>query len=147
MALTTLNPSIHLVKDTAAAKFFRRRLSEPDVMSFWNAETGQWILAFWVHRGKRLVEEVEDLGPNCEAVTPQFVEMIVTSYGAVDFKKKRKRLLSKHADHLRKQDDAVMEDQERWAWLKKKTKDKLPLPYAFDTPVKGGMVLPPRRCK
>lgn len=141
MSLTVLNPRIHLPKETGAAKFFRRRLSEPDVMTFWNAVTGQWILAFWVHKGKRIVEEVEDLGPNCEAVTPEFVDMIVKCYGAVNFGQKKKRLLSRERDRIRKQNEAIAEDQERWEWLKKKTKDKLPIPYAFDTPISGGAVV------
>lgn len=135
MSLTVLNPRIHLSKETGASKFFRRRLSEPDVMTFWNSVTGQWILAFWVHRGKRIVEEIEDLGPNCEAVTPAFVNMIVQSYGPVNFSRKKKRLLSRNLTHIRKQNDTILEDQERWNWLKKRTADKVPLPYTFDSPL------------
>ncbi len=133
--MTVLNPRIHLAKETGASKFFRRRLSEPDVMTFWNSVTGQWILAFWVHKGKRIVEEIEDLGPNCEAVTPEFVNMIVQSYGPVDLSRKKKRLLSKNLANIRKQNDTIMEDQERWDWLKKRTADKAPMPYIFDSPL------------
>lgn len=147
MSLTVLNPRVHLAKETATARFFRRRLNEPDVMTFWNSVTGQWILAFWVHKGKRIVEEVEDLGPNCELVTPDFVNMIVQSFGPVDFGKKKKRLLSRHKDSLRRQNEAVAQDQERWDWLKKKTKDKLPIPYAYSTPISGGAVSSPRGIK
>lgn len=143
MSLTVLNPRVHLVKDTAAARFFKRRLRESDVMTFWSSDTGQWILGFWVHKGKKIVEELEDLGPNCEAVTPSFVDMIVGAYGPVDFKKKKKRILSRERLRIRRQTEAILEDQERWDWLKKKTKDKLPIPYAFSTPMSGGAVLPP----
>lgn len=142
MSLTVLNPRVHLVKDTGAARFFRRQLREPDVMTFWNSETGQWIMGFWVHRGKRIVEEVDDLGPNCERVTPAFVEMVIQCYGPVDFKKKKKRILSKNRDRIRKQNDDIAADQERWDWLRKRTKDKCPIPYAYATPMRGGEVLP-----
>jgi len=145
MSVTVLNSRIHLVKDTGAAKFFRRKLSEPDVMTFWHAETGQWVLAFWIHRGRRIVEEIEDLGPNFEAVSPGFVNMIVSGYGSVDFKQKKKRILSKNRDTIRKQNENIAEDQERWDWLKKKTKDKLPIPYAYSTPISGGKIGTPRR--
>lgn len=144
MSLTVLNPRVHLVKDTSAARFFRRRLNEPDVLTFWHSETGNWILAFWIHRGKKIVEEIEDLGPNCEAVTPKFVEMILAGYGAVNFAQKKKRLLSRKRENIRKQNEAIAEDQERWNWLKKKTKDKLPIPYAYDTPISGGSIGTPR---
>jgi hypothetical protein len=144
VSVTVLNPRIHLVKDTSVAKFFRRKLREEDVLTFWHSQTGQWILAFWVHRGNRIVEEIEDLGPSFEAVSPGFVQMIVSGYGAVNFKEKKKRILSRQKDRIRKQNEAIMEDQERWDWLKKKTKDKSPIPYAFSTPMSGGKVLPPR---
>lgn len=144
MSLTVLNPQVHLVKDTSTARFFRRKLHEPDVVTFWNAETGMWILAFWVHKGKRIVEEIEDLGPNCEAVTPEFVNMIVQCYGPVDFSKKKKHILSRQKDRIRSQIDGILADQERWDWLKKKTKDKTSIPYAYSTPISGGEVLPTR---
>ncbi len=35
-----------------------------------------------------------------------------------DFGKKKKLVLSRHLDRLRKQDDEVLEDQDRWNWLK-----------------------------
>ena len=144
MSVTVLNSRIHLVKDTGTAKFFRRKLSEPDVMTFWHAETGQWVLAFWIHRGRRIVEEIEDLGPNFEAVSPGFVNMIVSGYGSVDFKQKKKRILSKNRDTIRKQNEKIYSDQERWDWLKKKTKDTQPIPYYYSTPISGGAVLPAR---
>ena len=141
MSLTVLNPRVHYVKDTGAAKFFRRRLSEPDVMTFWHSVTGQWILAFWVHRGKKIVEEIEDLGPNCEAITPEFVRMIVGAYGPVDFSKKKKRVIAKGRAEIRKQQESVLEDQDRFNWLKKRTKDKASIPYAFNVPFSGGEVI------
>ena len=144
MSLTVLNPQIHLVKDTSTARFFRRKLHEPDVLTFWHALTGMWILAFWVHKGKRIVEELEDLGPNCEAVTPEFVDMIVQCYGPVDFGKKKKQMLSRQKDRIRKQIDDIVDYQEKWEWLKKKTEGTIPIPYAYSIPISGGEVVPSR---
>jgi len=144
VSLTVLNPRVHLVKDTGAARYFRRRLNEPDVMTFWHSITGQWILAFWLHRGKRIVEEIEDLGPNCESVTPAFVEMIVQAYGPVNLQAKKRLILSRQKDRMRKQNDDILADQERWDWARKRLKDKCILPYAFSTPMSRGEVLPAR---
>lgn len=144
MSLTVLNPQIHLVKDTSTARFFRRKLNEPDVMTFWHSETGNWILAFWVHKGKRIVEELEDLGPQCQAVTPEFVNMIVSCYGPVDFRKKKKAILSRQKSRIRKQTEDILAYQEKWDWLKKRTKDTVPIPYAYSTPMSGGKVLSSR---
>ena len=75
--LTAIQPSRHLVKETPAAKMFRRRLGFPAIFTFWNGETGQWILAYWVDERRRLCDEVEDLGMAFELVTSEFVDMIV----------------------------------------------------------------------
>ncbi len=141
MSLTILNPNVHLVKETPASRFFQRRLNSPDPMTFWSSQTGQWILALWIHRPKHIVEEIEDLGPAFEYLTPTFVKMIVRAYGPVDFGKKKKLILSRHLDRLRKMDDTVLEDQDRWNWLRKRTKDEMALPYAFDASMSGGGVL------
>lgn len=131
MSLTVLDPRIHFVKDTHAARFFRRRLRCDDVLTFWNEVTKQWILGMWIHEGTRAVEEFEDLGPNMEAITDDFVDMIVGCYGTVDLQKTKSRLLSKNRDRIREQTDAIYEDQERWDWLRKQTQDKAPVPYVF----------------
>ena len=67
--------------------------------------------------------------------------MILRAYGPVDFKKKKKRILSRERTRLRLETEKVLEDQERWDWLKKKTKDTLPIPYAFSTPMSKGEVI------
>jgi len=137
MPATVLDPTVHLIKNTPVAKFFRRRLKDPDIMTFWHAETGQWILAYWLRRG--VVDEIEDLGANFELVTDDLVGMIVGCYGHVDLARKKKRILAKEAAQLQRQTEAVLENQEKWDWLKKRTKDKAPLPYTFQaSPVEKG---------
>lgn len=134
MSVTVLNPEIHLVKDTVASRLFRRQLRDPDVLTFWCQPTGQWILAYWLHKGKRIVDEMEDLGPNFELMTEGMVNSLVSCYGHIDLKRTKKRLLSKNDDRIRKQNDEICESQERWDWLKKRTAHKAPLPYTFSSP-------------
>lgn len=104
-------------------------------MTFWHAETGQWILAYLLRRG--IVEEIEDLGANFELVTEDFVDMIVRCYGHVDLAQMKKRILANESARLQRQADTISEDQERWDWLKKRTKDKAPLPYLVSAPSGG----------
>ncbi len=131
MSITVLDPRIHYVKETQVCKFFRRILREPSIMTFFHAETENWILGMWVHRRRRVVEEFEDLGTHMEAVTPAFVEMLVSCYGNVDMGRTKKRLLAKNHDRIRRQSEEILSDQERWDWLKKKTEHKAPIPYTF----------------
>lgn len=141
--LTYIVPSRHVVRDTPTAKLFRKTLRFEDIFTFWNAETGQWVLAYWVEKKRKLCEEVEDLGLAFEAVTPEFVQMIVGCWKAVDWKAKKQRLISKEKDRIRNENDKLTEEQSRWDWAKKRldSQNLKPLPYVFATPVSGGQVL------
>ena len=141
--LTIIQPDRHVVKDTPTAKLFRRRLNFPDIITFWNGETGEWILAYWVSKQRRLVDEMEDLGMAFEKVTPELVQMIVMCWKPVNWKAKKQRLVSKEKDRIRNEVDKIQEEQRRWDWSKKRMADRglKPLPYAFSSPISGGQVL------
>ena len=140
--LTVINPSRHVVKDTPAAKLFRRKLNFNKVLTFWNGETGQWVLAYWIDEKRHLVDEMEDLGMAFEQVTPDFVKMIVECWKTVNWKVKKERLLSKEKDRVRKENEGIREQQERYDWAKKQmtARGLKPIPYAFASPVSGGEV-------
>lgn len=141
--LTIIDPSRHVVKETPTAKMFRRRLNFEDIFTFWNGETGEFILAYWVCKRRHLCEELEDLGMAFEKVTPGFVKMIVACWKPVDWKAKKKRLVSKEKDRIRNEIDKIQEEQKRWDWAKKRmaAKGLKPLPYAFSSPISGGQVV------
>jgi hypothetical protein len=140
--LTIITPSKHVVKDTSTAKLFRRRLNFEDILTFWNAETGQWVLAYWVDKPRRIVDEMDDLGMSFEKVTPDLISMVVTCWKTVNWKAKKQRLVSKEADRIRKEVDTIQEEQRRWDWAKKQleAQGKKPLPYVFKSPISGGEV-------
>jgi hypothetical protein len=135
MSVTVLNPQIHWAVETQAAKFFRRHLRDSDILTFWTAETGQWVLAVWLDKRKKIVEEFEDLGPNMEAITDEFVSMIVSCYGPVDLKRTKSRLLGRNKDRIQKQTEDILMDQDRWDWLRKRTAHLAPMPYVVGCPV------------
>ena len=141
--LTILQPDRHVLKETPTAKLFRRLLSCPDIITFWNGETGEWVLGYYVDRRRKLIDEMEDCGMSFEKVTPEFVSMIVTCWKTVNWKVKKRRLMAKESDRVRKETDSLMDQQEKWDWMKKKldARGLKPLPYAFSTPVSGGEVL------
>jgi hypothetical protein len=132
---TKIDPRIHFVRDTPASRFFRRRLRDSKMMTFFNAETGQWILGCWLDEKRRWVEEFEDLGANCELLEGEAGEaltsMILTGYGGIDWGKHRKRILGKWRDWERKQLERAEESRDHWEYLKKKTADKCIMPFAF----------------
>lgn len=142
MSLTIVQPSKHVVKETPTAKLFRRRLRHEDIFTYWNGETGQWILAYWINKQRRLCDEMEDLGMSFEKVTPDFIQMIVTCWKTINWKAKKARLISKEKDRVRKEVDKIQEEQRRWDWAKKQlvAKGLRPLPYVFSSPISGGEV-------
>lgn len=141
--LTIIQPTKHYVKDTPTAKMFRRRLKFDDIITFWNAETGEWILAYWVDKRRHLCDEMEDLGMAFEKVTPELADMIITCWKCVNWKVKRSHIVSKEKDRIRKETEKIQEEQKRWDWAKKKLVNKglRPIPYAFSAPISGGEVL------
>ena len=142
MSLTYIDPMKHLVRETTVAKVFRRQLKFEDIITFWSIETGQWILAYWIDKRRRAVEEMEDLGMAFELATPEMVRSITMCWRAIDWKAKKRRVLSKEADRVRAQNDELAEDQSRWDWAKKRLNDRgrEPIPFAFGTSIKGGEV-------
>lgn len=138
--LTTIQPDRHVVKETPTAKLFRRRLHFEDLFTFWNAETGEWILAYWICKRQRLCEEMEDLGMAFEKVTPDLINMIVTCWKTVDWKVKKARLVSKERTRVRLEVEKIQEQQEQWNWAKRQliSRGLRPLPFAFSSPMTGG---------
>lgn len=130
MSLTLINPTVHVVKDTPVARLFRRVLHHEDVVTFFSLQTGQWILGYWIGGNKRMVEEMEDLGQAFEQVTPEFVKRITACWGGVDWKAKKRYLVGKQRDHIRKMQDEVRDQQDRWDWMKKRNKGQMP--YTVD---------------
>ncbi len=112
--LTTIQPSKHVIRDTPAAKLFRKKLGFKDIFTFWNAETGEWILAYWVSEKNRLCEELEDLGMAFEKVTPELAYRITTCWKRVDWKAKKQRLVSKERARVRDEVEGLQDEQERW---------------------------------
>ena len=75
------------IADTTVARMFRRLLHCPDIVTYFNHVTGQWVLAAWISRMRRVVEEIEDLGAEMEVVSsPRFVEDIMRCWGGVDYR-------------------------------------------------------------
>ena len=138
MSLVFITPEKHIVKETEAGRMFRRLLKFPDIFTYWNSETGQWVLAYWCNRLGHVADEVEDLGPVMEGLTPQLVQQIVTCWKPVDWGVKKKMMMARAKTFATKQDEKVIQEQERWDWMKKRTRDKAPIPYAFVPRISGG---------
>lgn len=138
MSIVFLNPNIHVIKETEIGRMFRRLLKFQDIFTYWNSETGQWILSYWLNRLGNVADEIEDLGPVMEGVCPALVQQIVTCWKPVDWKLKKKMLLANHKRFQTKKVEQIMETQERWDWAKKRLGDKAPIPYAFVPRISGG---------
>lgn len=139
MSVVFIEPRKHVVKETQVGRMFRRALNFDDVFTYFNVETGEWILAYWVNKTGHLADEVEDLGGAMEKVTPDLVQQIIRCWGHVDWAAKKRRMQSKQRSWDRKKSDAISADQERWDWLKRRY-PKMPIPYMYASPVSGGQL-------
>lgn len=138
MSTVYIQSERHVVKQTPTSAFFQRELKNPDIFTYFNMDTGQWILAYWLNRMARLADEIEDLGAAFEAVTPRMVEDVKRCWGPINWAKKKRLILDRERRRKQKKDEAIIQDQERWDWLKKKTQDKSPIPFGFYPKMEGG---------
>ena len=116
----------HWVRETDAVRFLRRELNDPDLITFWNAQVGHWTLAYWIDKGKGVVEDVRRLGKSYDAgpqLTPELVHSMKATNKPTDFKRLRKSLLEHHKAELRARDDKNREDRDQRAWLRKHGSD------------------------
>jgi hypothetical protein len=132
MGITKLRADKHRVVETSVAHFFRRHLNDPDILTFWNVETGQWVLAYWLHKDQGLVDEIDDLGPAFGEVTSEFVQSLERCRKTYTKEDLRTRYLRGLKQQEHQWDEALYQDQERWDWLRKRTKDKAIVPYMVD---------------
>ena len=131
MPCTVITPEKHVVKDTPVARFFRRALGVEDIITFYHMETGQWILAYWVNKLGNIVDEIDDLGTHFELVTPEFVDMVRSGWGGINWAEKKKWFLAKHKEKITKDNEASIQDQDRWDWAKKRSGK---IPYLVQPP-------------
>ena len=134
-------------RETEIGRFFRRELNCQDIFTFWNAERAMWVLAYWLDPTHRVLDEIEDRGPNFEEVTRPFVEMIRHGWGTgINWGAHKKRLLNAQKRRIEEQNDQIFLDQERWNWVKRRNVSlgRNPTPYAVDVCVpKPSRVLGP----
>lgn len=140
MSVVLIDADKHVVKETEAGRMFRRLLKHDGIFTYFNSDTGQWILATWMNRLGRIAEEIEDLGPTMEALTPALVKQIVICWKPVDWRKKKMMILSRNKAFLQRETDKVIQDQERFEWARKRLNGKVPIPYAFIPRISGGEV-------
>ncbi len=140
MSVVLIDASKHVVKETEAGRMFRRLLKHDGIFTYFNSDTGQWVLATWMNRLARIAEEIEDLGPAMEGLTQALVTQIVNCWKVVDWGKKKKMLLAHQKSFLKREDEKVLQDQERYDWCKKRLNGKAPIPYAFTPRISGGEV-------
>lgn len=139
MPCTIIDPSKHLIRNTRAADYFRRVLKFPDIVTFFNMETGQWILAYWINRQKHMVDEMEDLGVDMEVMQDtEFVNSMCLCWGGVDWKAKKRRMLDAEKKKETEKVEDLIQDQERWDWAKKRLQDRAPVPYMLNPYCTGG---------
>jgi hypothetical protein len=120
MGITILRRGIHRVVDTPFVRHLRVRLNDPDLVTFFNLETGQWILGYWLSRTRGMVDEIDDLGPRMELANRGLAEELVACRRVTDFRSVKRRLLRKRKAQAQEQLDSLEECHDQRAWLKKR---------------------------
>lgn len=124
--LTYLSPDRHHVRETEFVRFLRSHLNDPDLITYFNRDTGEYVLAYWVYKDKGVVSDVEPLGPNMEGATRQLVQDLSMTRGPTDWAALKKGYLEKDRAAHRKQQELLEEHKDQYDYLKRKTGRQVP---------------------
>lgn len=120
MGIMKIREAVHKIRETEFVRVLRRRLNDPDLITYFNMETGLWVLAYWLSKTDRTVDEIEDLGPNLELATRDLADELERCRQATNFNGiKQKLIAKKRAKHRRFCDDMEKSKDER-SWLHKR---------------------------
>lgn len=131
MGITELLPGVHQIAETPIVRVLRRRLGDPDLVTYYNRETGEWALGYWLSRVNGVVDEIDGLGPNFEAVTPDFITSLEQTRGSTTCADLKRLLVRNAKRRAAKQYESQGEQMDAYNWAKKRVGDKAPVPYAF----------------
>lgn len=143
MGITQLNPQRHLVRDTPHTHYLRRHLKDEALLTYFNLDTQQWVLGYWIDRNRGVIDEIEDLGPNFERLTRELVKSLERTYAFYTKDDLKKRYLRRARHFEQKMREETAEANEQWNWCKKRTKEKAPVPWMVSTGrMQGGQSAP-----
>jgi len=134
MATFRIRPDEHFVRDTEAARFLRSHLNDPSIITIYNRLTNNWFIAYWLHRDTGVAYDVEDLGPE-PTLSRTLVQFMERTKVGTTMKDIKGLLLRKHRTQQAQEEVESMEYQDAWKWAKKRTGDRAPVPWAFDSSV------------
>jgi len=131
MGTLKLKRGVHLVRETWVSTFFRNKLRDPKIVTYFNRDTGQWVLATWLNKDQGLVTEIDDLGPNFEGMTREFVNSIGMYYTKEILAGIRAKMISQWYAKKRAEEDRAGVHKEQYDWMAKRTKDKVVAPLLY----------------
>lgn len=131
MGTIELDRRKHFVRETWVSRFFQQRHNEPNIITFWNTETNQWVLGTWLNKDRGLVAEIDDLGANFETMTAEFVQSIGRCYKREVLAKERERLIRDWKRQKAWQEESLANYTDRYNHLKKRNRGRTEAPLLF----------------
>lgn len=124
----TVDPAIHLIRETEVIRTLRRELDDPTLFTFWNIQANKWSLGYWTwkERGKAdlLHEGLGDSMDNAPSLDRDLVNKLRSMRGTPDFKKVRNRLIESQRRVWRYQMDQTEEKRDQRDYLRKRGGDQ-----------------------
>lgn len=135
MGIVKLVPEF-VVKDVPLVVYLRKELKDPDLIMFQSSRNGNWTLAHWVDKFNGIINCIELLGQNYhEKVTRSFIDALRRNRNPEKVGEMKKNILKYHNKMEDAEDESLMETNDHWKWLKKKTAQHSPVPYSFTSKI------------
>lgn len=69
-------PGVHIVRDLPFARWLRRTLKDPNIMTYYNVRANCWAIGTWLSKSGGVVLEGELLGPSPQLVSRDHADMM-----------------------------------------------------------------------
>lgn len=118
----TVDPSIHLLRETEVVRSLRRELDDPTLFTFWNIQASKWSLGYWTWKDRGKADLLhEGLGNRMDvppSVDRELIQKLRSMRGTPDFKKTRSKLIEAQRRVWRYQMDQNEEKQDQRDFLR-----------------------------
>lgn len=132
-----INPRVHLVRETEAARYLRRELRDDDLVTYFDTEQGKWCVGYWTDKSTGMLGSSGYLAKleigRSLVFPPQLTREIVSTMrryrGPVDYKQQAANVRERARAQDRREIDSSMDETERYRWAQKRL--QTPIPYAI----------------
>jgi hypothetical protein len=127
VGIVTLKRGKQRLQDLDLTRFLRKELNDPELLTFWDVDTQQWVLAYWVHKDQGVVNVIEHLGTDLSYVDRAWVKNLKASKAGLTCAEIKDRLITSAKAQYAAEQAELEEYNAVQDWVQKKSGSPVPV--------------------